>query len=96
VQKADILCNLLFEIYTKLGRSPQIVPFRILIILHNSMIFTPKSEVIFLVGNRFPDFIFQIFYRNKFQNLCMTFLKVCVKNIGLILPLKAGSRIERK
>ena len=26
----------------------------------------------------------------------MTFLKVCVKNIGLILPLKAGSRIERK
>ena len=25
----------------------------------------------------------------------MTFLKVCVKNIGLILPLKAGSRIER-
>ena len=66
--------------YTKLGRSPQIVPFRILIISHNSMIFTPKSEVIFLVGNRFPDFIFQIFYRNKFQNLCMTFLKVCVKN----------------
>ena len=60
------------------------------------MIFTPKSEVIFLVGNRFPDFIFQIFYRNKFQNLYMTFLKVCVKNIGLILPLKAGSRIERK
>ena len=85
-----------FEIYMKLGRVPQIVPFRILIILHNSMIFTPKSEVIFLVGNRFPDFIFQIFYRNKFQNLCMTFLKVCVKNIGLILPLKAGSRIKRK
>ena len=26
----------------------------------------------------------------------MTFLKVCVKNIGLILPLKVGSRIERK
>lgn len=25
----------------------------------------------------------------------MTFLKVCVKNIGLILLLKAGSRIER-
>ena len=59
------------------------------------MIFTPKSEVIFLVGNRFPDFIFQIFYRNKFQNLYITFLKVCVKNIGLILLLKAGSRIER-
>ena len=72
------------------------MPFRILIVSHNSMIFTPKSEVIFLVGNRFPDFIFQIFYRNKFQNLYMTFLKVCVKNIGLILPLKVGSRIERK
>lgn len=26
----------------------------------------------------------------------MTFLKLCVKNIGLNLPLKAGSRIERK
>lgn len=26
----------------------------------------------------------------------MTFLKVCVKNIGLILPLKDGSRIEIK
>ena len=50
VQKADILCNLLFEIYTKLGRSPQIVPFRILIILHNSIIFTSKSEVGFCVG----------------------------------------------
>lgn len=25
----------------------------------------------------------------------MTFLKVCVKNNGLILLLKAGSRIER-
>ena len=85
-----------FEIYTKLGRPPQIVPFRILIISHNSMIFTPKSEVKFLVGNRFPDFIFQIFYRNKFQNLRKTFLKLNVKNIGLILPLKAGSKIERK
>lgn len=26
----------------------------------------------------------------------MTFLKLNVKNIGLILPLKDGSRIERK
>lgn len=25
----------------------------------------------------------------------MTFLKLCVKNIGLILPLKAGSIIEK-
>ena len=25
----------------------------------------------------------------------MAFLKVCVKNIGLVLPLKDGSRIER-
>lgn len=57
VQKADILYNLPFRIYTKLGRTPQIVPFRILIILHNYMIFTPKSEVILLVGNRFPEFI---------------------------------------
>ena len=39
-----------FEIYIKLGRTPQIVPFRIIIILHNSMIFTPKSEVGFCVG----------------------------------------------
>ena len=80
----------------KLGRTPQIVPFRIIIISHNYMIFTPKSEVKFLRGNRFPDFIFQIFYRNKFQNLYMTFLKVCVKNIGIILPLKEGSKIKRK
>lgn len=72
------------------------MPFRILIILHNYMIFTPKAEGIFLVGNRFPEFILQRFYRNKLQNLCMTFLKLDVKNIGLILPLKAGSRIERK
>ena len=50
VQKADILCNLLIRIYTKLGRTPQIVRFRILIISHNSMIFTPNSEVGFCVG----------------------------------------------
>ena len=82
--------------YTKLGRTSQIVPFRILIVSHNSMIFTPKSEVIFLVGNRFPDFIFQIFYRNKFQNLYRSFQRLNVKNIGLILPLKDGNIIERK
>ena len=46
----DILCNLLMKNYTKLGRTPQIVPFRFLIILHNSTIFTPKSEVGFCVG----------------------------------------------
>ena len=72
------------------------MPFRILIVSHNSKIFTPKSEVKFLVGNCFPEFILQRFYRNKFQDFKMGFLKLSVKNIGLILPLKAGSRIERK
>ena len=48
--KSDILCNLLFKIYIKLGKTPQIVLFRILIVSHNSMIFTPKSEVGFCVG----------------------------------------------
>ena len=72
--------------YTKLGRSPQIVPFRNIIISHNSMIFTPKSEVKILVGNHFPELILQRFYRNKFQNLYLPFPKLCVKNIGLILP----------
>ena len=80
MQKADILCNLLFKIYIKLGKTQQIVRFRILIISHNSMIYTPKSEVKILVGNRFPEFILQRFYRNKLQNLCMTFLKLDVKN----------------
>ena len=48
--KADILCNLSVRIYIQLERTPQIVPFRFLIILHNSTIFTPKSEVGFCVG----------------------------------------------
>ena len=57
VQKADILGKLLIRNYTQLGKVPKLVPFRILIISHNSMIFTTKSEVKILVGNRFPDFI---------------------------------------
>ena len=40
--------------------------------------------------------ILQGFYRNKFQNLRTSFPRLNVKNIGLILPLKDGSRIERK
>ena len=48
--KSDIWGNLTLPKYTKLGRTPKYVRFRILIILHNSMIFTPKSEVGFCVG----------------------------------------------
>ena len=137
VQKADILCNLSVRIYIQLERTPQIVPFRFLIILHNSTIFTPKSEVGFCVGwserkqtkrrsnteysecnfakqNKMSDYgvwsnnpiqfsgkslpwlYFLNIFLNLFQNLYATFLKLNVKNIGLILPLKDGSRIERK
>ena len=48
--KSDIRGNLTLPKYTKLGRTPKYVRFRILIILHNSTIFTPKSEVGFCVG----------------------------------------------
>ena len=71
--KSDIWGNLTLPKYTKLGRTPQIVPFRILIISRNSMIFTPKSEVFFLVGSRFPNFIYKYFRRFYSQNATLLF-----------------------
>lgn len=52
--KSDIWGNLTLPKYTKLGRSPKYVRFRILIILHNSIIFTTKSKVIFFSGKSLP------------------------------------------